>query len=52
MIENNKPQLIEEEQEESEKDNKKFLLVGTIIIGSILALMVFCLIMIFVLEGK
>ena len=49
MIENNKPQIVEED-DVSDKDNSKFLKVGTIIIGTIIVLMIICLIMIFVLE--
>ena len=54
MIENNKTELVEEEQESEnvEADNRKFLRTGTIIIGSILFLMIVCIVAIFILESK
>lgn len=50
MIENNKPELVEEDENESENSKGNFLTVGTIIIGSIIALMIFCIVMIVILE--
>ena len=50
MIENRKPEIVEEE-ETSEESNRKFFKTGIIIIGSILFLMVTCLITIFILEN-
>lgn len=51
MIENNKTELIEEDENEtSDKDNRKFLRIGTIIIGSIILLMIACIVTIFILE--
>ena len=49
MIENNKVELVEED-EVSDADNRKFLRVGTIIIGSIVFLMIVCIVMIFILD--
>ena len=50
MIENKKPEIVEED-EISDEANKKFLRTGVIIIGTILALMVACFIAILILEN-
>ena len=50
MIENKKPEIVEED-ETSDADNKKFFRTGMIIIGTIVVLMIACLITIFILEN-
>ena len=51
MIENNKTEIVEED-ENDEKESKRILTVGPIIIGSIIVLMIFCFIMIVVLDPE
>ena len=50
MIENRKPEIVEEE-ETSEESNRHFFKVGCVIIGTILILMIACLITICILEN-
>lgn len=45
MIENSKTEIVEEE-DISDADNRKIFKIGPIIIGSIIVLMIFCIIMI------
>lgn len=51
MLENSKPRLEKETEEVSDKDNRKFFRIGTIIIGTIVLLMIFCIVMIVILEN-
>ena len=50
MIENKKPEIIEEDETSAESD-RKFFKVGFIIIGTILALMIVCIVTICILEN-
>lgn len=49
MIENNKVEIVEEDNTPDVGDNR-LLKVGTIIICSIILLMIICLVMIFILD--
>lgn len=50
MIENKKPEIVEEEENQVES-SKRFIKTGFIVIGTILALMVLCIIGIVIFEN-
>lgn len=50
MIENKKPEIIEED-ENQEESNRRFVKTGFIVIGIILTLMVLCIICIVIFEN-
>ena len=50
MIENKKPEIVEED-EISDEANKRFFKIGIKIIGSIIAAMIICIIAICILEN-
>ena len=52
MIENRKVEIVEEDEESSLESTKSFVKVGAIIIGSILFLMIVCIVFIILLNNK
>lgn len=51
MIENKKPEIVEENEENPEESARTFVRAGFIIIGSIITLMVLCIIAIVIFEN-